>query len=103
MNAVNDDELQEGCLYVYKKGVLQEIEVDPDDTMRKIRITDSAYQGVVEVQKIMRKKMDGFKPDVSTVCSALIKEAATLPNVAEIVQAFCLDMYQRLGEGDQND
>lgn len=94
MVAINDSSLEEGALYVFKKGVLQEIEVDPDDTMRKIKITDSAFKGVVDVQKKMRSVMNGFKPDVSTVCSALLKEAAMYPDVVEIVKRFCLEMYE---------
>lgn len=98
---VNESELEEGALYVFKKGVLQEIEVDPDDTMRKIKITDSAFKGVVEVQKKMRSVMNGFKPDVSTVCSALIKEASTSPDVVDIVKRFCLDMYELIDSEDR--
>lgn len=100
MVEVNESELEEGALYVFKKGVLQEIEVDPDDTMRKIKITDSAFKGVVDVQKKMRSVMNGFKPDVSTVCSALIKEASTSPHVVEVVKRFCLDMYELIDSED---
>jgi hypothetical protein len=97
---INKPDLEEGALYVFKKGVLQEIEVDPDDTMRKIKVTDSAFKGVVEVQKKMRSAMNGFKPDVSTVCSALLKEAATSPYVVEIVKRFCLEIYELIDSED---
>ena len=101
MTVINESDLAEGSLYVFKKGILQEIETDPDDTMKKIRITDNAFQGVVEVQKKMRAVMNGFKPDVSTVCSALIKEAASSPHVVEIVKQFCLEMYQLIESEDK--
>jgi len=101
MAAINESALEEGSLYVFKKGILQEIEIDPDDTMRKIKITDSAFKGVIEVQKKMRSVMNGFKPDVSTVCSALLKDASTSPHVVEIVQRFCLEMYQLIDNEDK--
>jgi len=101
MTSINESDLEEGSLYVFKKGILQEIETDPDDTMKKIRITDTAFQGVVNVQKQMRAAMNGFKPDVSTVCSALIREASTSPDVVNTVKQFCLEMYQRIDSEDK--
>ena len=94
MTTISETDLEEGALYVFKKGVLQEIEIDPDDTMKKIKITDSAFKGVIVVQKKMRSVMNGFKPDVSTICSALIKEASASPDVVDMVKRFCLDMYE---------
>lgn len=98
-DVLNTQHLEEGSLYVYKKGVLQEIETDPDDQMKKIRITQDAFTSASELQKQMRKNMAGYRPDISTVCSALIKHTATSENAVEIVRQFALNLYQSLEKG----
>lgn len=100
-NAFDTQHLEEGSLYVYKKGVLQEIETDPDDQMKKIRITQDAFANASELQKQMRKHMAGYRPDMSTVCSALIKHAADSENAAEIVRQFALSLYQSIEKGSK--
>ncbi len=71
-----DDDLEEGELYVVKKGVLEHLQSDPDDNLRKIRITDSAFETAVVVQRNMRKSLNGYKPDITMVISALVENAA---------------------------
>lgn len=92
------DDLDEGCLYVFKKGVLQEIEVDPFDTTKKVRITEEAFKAAVELQSSMRKNMGGFRPDMSTICSALIEYASRSDSATTVVKAFAIKLFQSISE-----
>lgn len=73
---IDGNGLEEGELYAFKKGVLEHIQRDPEDNLRKIRITHEAFEAAVTVQRNMRKVLDGYKPDITVVISALIEEAA---------------------------
>lgn len=86
--------LEEGCLYVYKKGVLQEIQSDPDDLMKKIKITPDAFKAASDLQKILRQHMNGYRPDISTICSALVEYAAQSDAAVGVVQQFVIQLYQ---------
>lgn len=90
------DELNEGCLYVYKKGVLQEIETDPDDLMKRVKITPDAFSEVSKLQNKMRKHMSGYRPDISSVCSALLKHAANSDEAVSVVSDFVVSLYHTL-------
>lgn len=92
------DDLAEGCLYVYKKGVLQEIEADPDDSMRRVRITDNAYKAAAELQVTMRKHMTGYRPDMSVICSALIAYASQSDCATVVVKDFVIKLFQSISE-----
>jgi hypothetical protein len=80
-----ESDLIEGHLYVMQNGSLQEIERDPDDTLKKIRIFDDAVHEAVKIQRSVRKILGGYKPDLSMVCSALI--IAKAKNEEESMQA----------------
>jgi len=80
-----DCELEEGELYVMKKGVLEHLQRDPEDNLRKIRITDDGYKALVEIQRGMRKSLKGYKPDLTIVCSAILENAASDPEGATTV------------------
>jgi hypothetical protein len=70
-------ELEEGELYVLKNGNLEHIPRNDDDGMRRIRITEEAYQVAMEIGRTMRKELQGYKPDVSLVASALLLSTTT--------------------------
>ena len=84
LNQMEDNELEEGELYVLKKGVLEHLQRDPDDNLRKIRITDDAFETLVNVQRSMRKNLNGYKPDITVVCSAIIKHGASDVEQAQV-------------------
>ena len=65
-------DLDEGELYVFKQGQLQPVERDPDDTMRRVRLTEEAYQRAMTIGKAMRQRLGGYKPDVSLIVSAVL-------------------------------
>lgn len=87
------DDLTEGKLYRLVNGELEEIILDPNE-LRKVKITDDAITAATSVQKQMRKLLNGFKPDITTVCSALIKAQAEKPDAAKVVSSFWLDKAQ---------
>jgi len=94
-----NDELEEGCLYVFKKGQLQEIESDPDDLMKKIKITPDSFAKASALQSRMRKFMQGYRPDISTICSALIDHAAEQQEADMVVRDFAMRLYQSFSDG----
>ena len=89
-------ELEEGSLYVYKKGTLREVEADPDDLMKKVKITPDAFVDVTNLQRGMRKELQGYRPDISIICSALIANAAQSQEAPQIIRNYVLNMYQRV-------
>ena len=87
------DDLKEGKLYKLENGELIELVIDQEE-LRKIKITDDAVQAATEVQKKMRTVLNGFKPDITTVCSALIKAQAEKPDATKVVANFWLQKAQ---------
>lgn len=55
------DDWQEGELYICRQGKLEHIERDPSD-MRRVRITEEAYQVAMELGKQLRPALAGYKP-----------------------------------------
>ncbi len=94
----NIENLEEGCLYVYKKGMLQEIESDPDDLMKKIKITPDAFKVASELQNGIRKHMNGYRPDISTICSALIEYSGRSDAAVSVVKAFVIRLYKSIDD-----
>jgi hypothetical protein len=91
-----DEDLQEGTLYVFKNGVLQEIEIDQDDQTKKIKITREAHVKAAELQSKLRKALGGYRPDLTTICSALIFEFSNHENVISVVKNFTLNLYRSI-------
>lgn len=91
-----DQSLEEGHLYTVRNGVLEEIPIDPEDTMRKLRITHSAIEAATQVQRRMRKVLGGYKPDLSMVCSALIEGGAENENATEVVRQYALKTFSSI-------
>lgn len=90
-NSIED--LTEGKLYKLVNGELEELVLDPNE-LRKVKITDDAIKAATLVQKQMRKALDGFKPDITTVCSAFIKAQAEKPDAATVVSSYWLEKAQ---------
>lgn len=87
------DDLTEGKLYKLENGELIELQIDPEE-LRKVKITDDAIQAATAIQKTMRKVLNGFKPDITTVCSALIKGQAEKSDATQVVADFWLEKAQ---------
>ncbi|MET1256990.1 hypothetical protein [Aliikangiella maris] len=87
------DDLTEGKLYKLVNGELEELVLDPNE-LRKVKITDDAISAATSVQKQMRNLLNGFKPDITTVCSALIKAQAEKPDASKVVSDYWLQKAQ---------
>ena len=81
-------DFEEGELYVYKKGEMQHVARDPDDTMRKVRITDDAFNVATLIQRQLRRQMNGYKPDIVLVCSALLESHKHNEEAVDIVRRY---------------
>lgn len=91
----NEMDLEEGSLYVVKKGELVEIPREDETGTRKLRVTDAAFGSVEEVQKQMRKRLNGYKPDIGLVASAMLRHAATKADVGDAVAAFAIEVFSQ--------
>lgn len=89
---IND--LTEGKLYRLEDGELIELIIDKDD-LRKVKITDDAIKHATKVQKEMRAVLNGYKPDITTVCSALIKAQSDMSAAKKSVAAYWLEKAQQ--------
>lgn len=96
--AIDKELLKEGALYAYKDGVLTEIQTDPDDTMKRVKVLEDAYQAALTVQRGMRKLLNGYRPDLNLVCSALIQHGASQPQVEQAVKQFCTRLFEETGD-----
>jgi hypothetical protein len=79
--------LKEGHFYTVIDGKPVVLERDPDDTLRKVRLMQEAIETATKIQKKMRKLMNGYKPDLTLVCSALVAHAARNEDEAELAVA----------------
>jgi hypothetical protein len=82
-----DDELNEGEIYVVQKGKLKHIQREQDD-LKKVPLSDEAHVALLDVRRRCRRAMGGFRPDVALVASALIEFVAPLYESAEIVAKY---------------
>ena len=89
-----EEGIEEGKLYKCQNGELVELEIDPDDNMRKIRVTEDAVYAVTELQKNLRKILGGYKPDLSIVSSTLLKHAAEQEDSQEVVRKYVIAKWQ---------
>lgn len=88
-------DLEEGEMYVVRKGHLVHLErrEEDDEGMRRVRVTDTAYQAAVELGRRMRKRMRGYRPDVALVISALVMRAAESADAEEVVRTFVQALF----------
>lgn len=89
--------LKEGGLYVFQDGEFVEIQRDPEDTLKKVRLLDDAIKEATHLQKRMRKALGGYKPDLTTVCSALIIAKAKEDDASKAVVALFAEMTEKMG------
>ena len=95
--ASNTDSLEEGELYTVRKGQLEKIPRNEEDGMRKVRITEEAFEAAIEVGKRMRQELGGYKPDISLVASALVMDGLRqIDHSKEVVRAYVVTMFQKV-------
>ncbi|MCX4030200.1 hypothetical protein H0A36_17655 [Endozoicomonas sp. SM1973] len=86
------EELEDGEIYSYKNGVLEKLERDPDD-LKKVRMMNDAFDEVLALQKRMRKELEGYKPDITAVVSALVVNACKEENAPLVVKSYLAKMF----------
>ena len=82
----------EDGLYLAKSGVLEKIEYE-DDGLKKIRVAPDAFEAVRAVQKQMRSRLGGRKPDISLVAEAMLMNAARLEGIEEKVRLYAVSVF----------
>lgn len=85
-------EVEDG-LYTARAGVITKIEVDEDDDTRKLRVPPNAFDAVRAVQKAMRKRLGGRKPDISLIAEAMLVFSAKQDGIDEIVREHCFRVF----------
>lgn len=83
----------EDGLYQARGGQLRKLELDEDDTTKKIRVPLEPFEAVVDVQKRMRKLLGGNKPDIGLVAAAMLLAAAEMPDIEEKVRQHALRVF----------
>lgn len=64
--------------------------------MRKVRITEEAYQAAAEIGQQMRKAMTDYRPNISLVTSALVLEALDrVDDPKEVISDFAIKMFEK--------
>ena len=91
------DGLEEGELYLYRKGNLERIQRDEEDTLRKVRIAEEAFNAVLTLQKTLRRPMGGFKPGIELICSAVLHHYTQASDVQEVVRQYGAKVFNSRG------
>src|SRR3569833_1469156 len=89
------DALEEGELYVYRKGQLEHVPRDEEDTSHRIRITGDAYLAIVDLQRILRPAMNGYRPNLEIISSAELGLYAQAPDAVEGVRRYGEHLFAR--------
>lgn len=87
--------LEEGELYVYRKGLLQHVERDEEDTLHRIRITDDAFNQVSKLQRALRTAMQGYRPGIEIIASAVLQHYTQASDALEVVRRYGEQLYAR--------
>ncbi|MGI0025607.1 MAG: hypothetical protein ACREA4_10755 [Nitrososphaera sp.] len=92
-SGANEGELEEGELYAYRKGKLEKLP-RIEDGMRKVRITETAYEMAMEVGQDMREELKGYRPDAALIVSALIEHGNQgLEQKKDAVRRFVKELF----------
>ena len=87
-------EVEDG-LYRAQSGDLHKLDVE-DDGLKKIRVSQEAFEAVREVQKAMRRLLGGHKPDINLVAEAMLMTAAQIDGLEEKVREHAVRVYAGL-------
>lgn len=87
------DTLEEGELYVYRKGTLEHVQRDEEDTSHRIRITDDAYQQILNLQRTLRGAMNGYRPNIEIIASAVLFNYAQIPDAVSAVRTYGRNLF----------
>jgi len=88
-----EEALEEGELYAYRKGKLEKL-ARIEDGMRKVRITEAAYEMAMDVGQDMREELKGYRPDAALIVSALIEHGNQgLEQKKDAVRRFVKELF----------
>jgi thymidylate kinase len=85
------EKLEDG-LYQAQSGNLRKLDIE-DDGLKKIRVTPEVFEAVRAVQKQMRRRLGGRKPDVSLVAEAMLMFAARAEGIEDKVKRYAASVY----------
>ena len=91
-----NDTLEDGEVYLCRNGKLERLPKS-DNGLRRIWITDDAYQAAMGLGQRLRKDLHGYKPDVSLVASALILDGCRdvdSTQVKEVIGNFVIELFK---------
>lgn len=83
--------LEDG-LYQARAGHLEKL-IFEDDGTKKIRVPIAGFDAVVDVQRRMRKLLNGHKPDISLVAEAMLLAAAADSEILEKVRKHAARVF----------
>lgn len=83
--------LEDG-LYQAQAGSLRKLDIE-DDGLKKIRVAPEVFDAVREVQKRMRSRLGGRKPDVGLVAEAMLMHAARAEGIEEEVRRYVASVF----------
>lgn len=81
--------LERGKLYQYNGTDL--VELEPSDQV-KLPVSEEAMDAVKAVRKAAQEVI-GMRPELSLAASAMLLEAAKLPEIAEVVKKYGQKVY----------
>ena len=97
----SEQDLEEGGLYVVRKGKLVLVPRNDEEGMRRLRVTEEAYQKAMDIGHQMRRELGGYKPDVSLVVSALLLSDIDELRARQTVRQFVLRMFSGMTNDEE--
>jgi hypothetical protein len=102
---VSADELRGGRLYVLVErddgeSYLRHLPRH-DDELPRIRITEEALQALREFCRGMRKELNGYRPDLTLACSALIMWAVSRQDAPRVLRDFAVAKFLQGAQGQE--
>lgn len=77
----------EDGLYLARDGQLVKLDIEDDGT-KKVRLAPAVFDEVRRVQRRMRRRMAGRKPDIGDVAGAMLVFAASAHDIDAVVALY---------------
>ena len=93
MNQRSTSEGQKGKLYKWNGIDYEEVQFD-ESAGSKIPVTEEAFEAVKAIRKAVQAKL-GMRPELSIVASAMLLDAAKIPDVVDSVKRYGQALYSK--------
>ena len=93
MNQNSASQGQKGKLYKWNGTDYEEVQFD-ESAGTKVPITEEAFEAVKAVRKAVQAKL-GMRPELSIVASAMLLDAAKIPDLVESVKRYGQALYSK--------